>query len=309
MRLSILLMIFVILFSITWAKDLTTEEQRVLVRTALAAIAPDDETTLGAVETKLVENTDITSDTLRLIMNEKIVDLSALESDFDAALADKVVLRRIRMEIDILSSAVVNRDWKINPRKLVYDWLTTQKDTDGNTFDPESQPRIINSTITAKIFPDYVFFKITFTPYPTPRTLPTTVNEQNLFAVDKTGKVTYLPNPAELEKFFKSNTVPVKTDADAKNALNAWLLLSTQYSAHIALNFVNPKLDEIAVNTDAANITAAGKSNIMNVTSSVGTITATLTFDAATGKLTTVKEVRFFKRGVRYQISGVDGWY
>jgi hypothetical protein len=309
MRLSILLMMCVIFFSITWAKDITIEEQRVLVRTALSEIVPEDEKTLGAVETKLIENADISIDTFRLILNEKWADLAVLERDFDAASLEKSVLRRIRIELDILSDATINREWKINPRKLVYDWLVEQKDADGNPFDPEAQPRIIYLANVSKFFPDLVFYKAIFSPYPTPRTLPNTITEQNIFAVDKTGKVTYLANPTALEKLWKSSITPVKNENDAKEALSIWLTLSNQYSAFIALNFVNPKLDEIAVTTDATSIAAAGKSSIMNAISPVGTITATLTFDVTTGKLTTVKEARFFKRGVRYQISGVDGWF
>ncbi len=309
MRFTLLLMISVVLFSIGWSKEMTTEEQRVFIRTALSEIALDDVKTISSTETKLIENVDATPDVFRLIMNEKAADLSVLEHDFDTDMQDKTVLRRMRMEIDVLSNTIINRDWKINPRKIIYDWLIEQKDADGNQFDPEAQPRLVNTATTGKQFSEYVFVKITFTPYPMPRTLPDTINEQNLFAVDKTGKITNLATPADLEKFWKANAAPAKTDAEAKDALNTWLLLSSQYSAHIALNFVNPKSDEIAVTNDGTNIVAAGKANIMNVTSSVGTITTTLTFVIVTGKLQTVKEARFIRRGVKYQISGIDGWY
>ncbi len=309
MRLSILLMIWAVMVCVLFAKDMTIEEQRMAVRTGLSEIVPDDEKSLGTVETKLIENNDLTVDSFRLILKDKTADLSVLEADFDAATQDKVVLRRMRMEIDILFDTIINREWKINPRKLVNDWMVEQKDADGNPFEPEYQPRIVNTIISSKYFPDYVFYKVTFSPYPAPRVLPATLGEQNLFAVDKTGKVTYLPNPTALEKFWKNIAGPAKTDVEVKEAVSLWLTLSTQYSAFIALNFVNPKPEEVAITTEATTITGAGKSNIMNVINSVGTLTATLSFDTTTGKLLTVKEARFIRRGITYQISGVDGWY
>lgn len=148
----------------------------------------------------------------------------------------------------------------------------------------------------AAMFPDHTHFAVLFPLYPVARIAPAPFNSSNVVAIPKKkdGKPVPITDAKGLEKFFKENAAPVKTDKDAEAALKAWLRMSAELNQDGFYKFT-VKYDSASAVGDT--ITTAGNAPVDPQGGNKGEIKATLTFKA--GKLTAADTKVNLTPGVR----------
>lgn len=156
-------------------------------------------------------------------------------------------------------------------------------------------PMPITDEAVTKAFPGSHVFSLVFPQFPVARVPPEPFKSQNLFIVPKDGKLVHLTDTKGLEKFFKDDLKAVKDDDAAKQAAQAWLLLSVTFQQDGFFKFSVPK-DSLKVAEEKGEKKASGKADVKD--GGKGDLTATLTFDDK-GKLTKTAEENAIKPGPR----------
>lgn len=146
-------------------------------------------------------------------------------------------------------------------------------------------------------FPQHLFFAAHLRQFPVARLLPedSKLKNQNLFVVDKDGKVLHLTESKALEKFFQTHLPAAKDDAAMKQAAQAWLALSPE--------FLQDGFFKFKLIPDATKVVAEGKGKkasgqVVLMAGGNGEITCTLIFDES-GKLTAASDATKVRAGPR----------
>jgi hypothetical protein len=158
---------------------------------------------------------------------------------------------------------------------------------------------IVDETV-AKVVGDYQFVAVIFSPYPVARPTPEGFKPDNIYAVNKDGKLKLLSDATDLEKLFAANAAPAKDEKSAKAALTAWLRLTQEFSQDGFFQF-RVDADSLKVEKDGDSLKATGTNSVLPNNKDKGEIKATLTFDS-TGKLIKVSETRDVQAGIRPKI-------
>jgi hypothetical protein len=145
-----------------------------------------------------------------------------------------------------------------------------------------------------KNFANHLFVVLRFRQFPVARQIPEGMQASNLFAVTKDGKAEHLKDVKTLEKFFRAQSPVVKTEADAKAALAAWLTLSPEYRQDGMFKF---EVLEKDFGSDAKDdLVVRGRAMVSQ--GGNGEITAELTYDKE-GKLAKAVERDAIRPGPR----------
>jgi hypothetical protein len=156
-------------------------------------------------------------------------------------------------------------------------------------------PMPIKDDALTRAFPDSYFFSLVFPQFPIARVAPEPFKSQNVLVVPKDGKLVLLTETKKLETFFKDNLRAVKGDDTAKQAAQAWLVLSQSFKQDGFFKFSVPK-DNVKVDEEKGGRKASGKFVVTQ--GGKGELIASLTFNDE-GKLTKVSEENAIKPGVR----------
>jgi hypothetical protein len=162
----------------------------------------------------------------------------------------------------------------------------------------------ITDDAVKRAFPGFYFFVYGFTVYPAQQKIASGFDTRNVFIVSKDSKLQHHkadcldpPNPylKSLEQFFRENLGLVKDDEAAKQAVEAWLRLSEEFTQDEYFHFLITR-DSLLVQTLKDGRKASGKAIVTE--GGKGEIRATLHFTAE-GKLSEIAETNTVRRGVR----------
>jgi hypothetical protein len=158
------------------------------------------------------------------------------------------------------------------------------------------EPQLLwkNDPALGQVFDGTTFIVARYRIYPIARAIPEGLKPSNVFAVGGAGKVQLIPDVPALEKFFRAHARPVRTPADAKAALAAWLTLAQEFHQDgmykfevLTKEFGEEKTGDGQLVRGRAIVTQGGN----------GELNATLTF--ADGKLTKAAESSKIRSGPR----------
>ena len=147
-------------------------------------------------------------------------------------------------------------------------------------------------------FSGYSFYVLRFRRYPVTRVPPEPLRSNNLFIVKPDDSVEYIAGKEMLKTFFRAALAPVKTEAQARDVVKAWLQLAEEFHQD---GFFRFSISEDSLRTAAlkdGGLEASGKAVVNQQGGNMGEIGASLTFDAA-GKLTNVSESVQLHPGMR----------
>jgi hypothetical protein len=161
---------------------------------------------------------------------------------------------------------------------------------------PMAQVKPITDEVVLRALPGYLYYSVLFRQYPVGRLPPSPLKVGNVLAL-KGKDVTPITGDKDLEKFCKANLVPVKAEAAAKDAVQAWLLLSEALHQDGYYEFSIPE-KSLALTPVKDGLQAEGKAVVEPKGGNKGEITVTVAFDSA-GKLTTVEEKAKLVVGIR----------
>jgi len=156
---------------------------------------------------------------------------------------------------------------------------------------------IVDGTL-GHVFGGYLFYVLRFRQYPVSLLPPDPLEPNNIFVVKPDGVVDHLPDVKALETFVRSALPRVATDAEARDAVRAWLRLVQELHQDGFFQFSIP--DESLKVAPARNggRKATGKAVVAPRGGNQGEIVASLTFDRK-GALVSASEAARMKRGVR----------
>jgi hypothetical protein len=145
-------------------------------------------------------------------------------------------------------------------------------------------------------FPDHVLFSVLFPRFPVARVVPEPLKPANVIAVPKKdGKPILVTDTKLLEKLFKENARPIKTAAEADEAIKAWLRAAAELNQDGFYKFT-VKLDD-KTKTDGDTVSGSGQAPVDPQGGNKGEVKATLTFKE--GKLASADTTVDLKPGVR----------
>jgi hypothetical protein len=150
----------------------------------------------------------------------------------------------------------------------------------------------LDNAALERTFSGRLFISVIYRMHPVAVLAPTPLKSQNVFVVAKDGGVEHFTTSKKLEKFFRSDLGPVKSDDQAKDAVRAWLTLSQQFVQDGFFQFTIPDKE---ISGDARKMT--GKAVVEPKGGNKGYLAVTLTFED--GKLAKVQEENQVKVGVR----------
>jgi hypothetical protein len=153
----------------------------------------------------------------------------------------------------------------------------------------------ITDEMFARTFPEHRFFALIFRQYPVARITPEPLKPQNVFVIQKEGKVQHLTGIKPLEKFFRSKLALVQDAESARESAGAWLRLSEEFKQDGFFKFSIPQ-DSLTVQKLRSGVKASGK--VIVTQGGSGEIRVALRFTAE-GKLAEVEEDNTVKAGVR----------
>jgi hypothetical protein len=152
--------------------------------------------------------------------------------------------------------------------------------------------RISELTDGAATFPDHTLFAFVFPQFPVAREAPAPFKAGNVIAIPKKkdAKPVVMTISQDVENFFKASARPVKTEAEAQEAVKFWA------RAHAELNqdgfyMFTVKAEPAKILEEGINVTAAAVADQKNGDS--GEVKATITFkDGKLGDVTTKKNLK-----------------
>ncbi|MFB3892860.1 MAG: hypothetical protein ACE15C_12635 [Phycisphaerae bacterium] len=204
-----------------------------------------------------------------------------------------------------LEGALVTLVWKTEPAKVIKDWvLSKNKD-----FKAELPPAvmIVDDSLTKK-FGDFRFYLIAYRSFPVAMMPPAPLAGRNIFILTRDGKVEHVTTADGLKKFFMGYFPAVASEDDCKDAVNAWLRLSTEIHSDGMMRFAFPQ-DRIKVTKTDNGWEATGTATLGGgagggplrpkpVAGDRGTLDVAITFDAK-GKITNIAEEVNIQAGMR----------
>ena len=189
----------------------------------------------------------------------------------------------------MLEEAILCLKWRINPDKLIRQWIDKNvKGFGGRKFTLRQSPkRIADDAVKTVLGKNYVLCQLRFMQYPVARMSPPPLGANNIFAIHKKDKtVTHIAKIASLEKFFIAKAAPAGDQAALKTTARAWLGLSTI--------LVTDGYYQLAVDTAGITVTKGTGWEVvakaMVKRGGRGHVQAKLTFDAKRKLLAIVQE-------------------
>jgi hypothetical protein len=138
----------------------------------------------------------------------------------------------------------------------------------------------VTNEAVSRAFADYVFFSVLFRRYPVAQVPPRPLKPSNLYAVRRSKEEAphLLTSPGELETFCRTALARAEDDARAKDAVRAWLQLTTVFvqDGYYKFSLVD---ESVRVSRRGADREARGRVVVM--AGGNGEIAVTLRFDAA----------------------------
>jgi hypothetical protein len=156
---------------------------------------------------------------------------------------------------------------------------------------------VITDKATNATFSKATFVVVRFRQWPTAVRPPEKLKSQNVFAVTGPQSAEQLASTADLEKFFRAKTGPIKGPGQAKTILMAWLRLSQELVQDGFYTFEPPS--DIKVNASAAGLAVSGEVQVKPERGNKGSLQAVLVFETSTATLSKVTETNKVVRGVR----------
>jgi len=147
-------------------------------------------------------------------------------------------------------------------------------------------------------FSGYSFYMLRFRTYPVARVPPEPLRPNNLFIVQPDDSVEYIADTEMLKTFFRATLGPVRTEAQARDTVKAWLQLAQEFHQDGFFRFSISEDSLRAAGLKDGGLEVSGKALVNQQGGNMGEIGASLTFDAA-GKLTNVSESVQIHRGIR----------
>src|SRR5262249_9605813 len=143
--------------------------------------------------------------------------------------------------------------------------------------------------------PGHVFVAVHFREWPVSRPTPEPLKHRNVFAVDKDGKVTHLPDAKKLEEFFKS-TLGKQLNQD--KTTRSWLRLRMEYIQDGYYKFKYP--DKAEVTGPGSSLTlVTGIVEVVPEGGNSGSFKAVVRFGRADDFTGVTKEENNVKQGIR----------
>jgi hypothetical protein len=174
-----------------------------------------------------------------------------------------------------------------------------QKEVDTYLADlkgPTPRVKPITDEAVQRALPGFVYFEVLFPQYPVGRLPPPPLKVGNVLAV-KGKEVTAITGEKDLEKFCKANLAPVKAEAAAKEAAQAWLRLSEALHQDGFYEFTIPE-KSLSVTPGKDGLQVEGKAAVEPKGGNKGEIKVEMSFDP-TGKLSNVEEKAKLVPGIR----------
>jgi hypothetical protein len=160
-----------------------------------------------------------------------------------------------------------------------------------------AQVRYLDDPAVAAALPGNLCYAVLFRQYPVARPAPQPLKAGNVFVVMQQGKVEVLSDARAQERFFRDALRPVKDDAAAKRAAQAWLRLAEERHQDGFFQFTIPEKDLDVTRAQEAR-RVSGKARVAPKGGDRGEIRATLAFDAD-GRLARAEEAAELQAGVR----------
>jgi len=202
-----------------------------------------------------------------------------------------------------LNVAIVRLTWGFDPQAKIAAYVAAHfKDFRGQPLQWRGKATHIDDPAIEALLGERLFYAVIQRQYPVARIEgPGGLGVHNVFVLDAAGEVSRLKDLDALEAFFREHLALVKSEATAKQAVRAWLLLAEQFSQDGMFQFEIPD-DGITALTPRPEseyaLYAAGKAVVKAGMGNRGQVAAELTFDAA-GKLKTVKTEANVQAGMR----------
>lgn len=138
------------------------------------------------------------------------------------------------------------------------------------------------------------FYVVRFRSYPVKPPEPLKAN--NLFAIGRDKSVDWLADCVALKGFFREHLPPVKSDADGRNALKAWLRFAEELHQDGYYTF-RLSADSVGARVEGDKRIAFGEARVIE--GGDGYVKATIKFDKAGKVLDASAEVRIKASGAR----------
>jgi hypothetical protein len=169
-------------------------------------------------------------------------------------------------------------------QKQVQDWK-------GNGF----RSLAVDDKVVREVFPNHVFIAVHFPMWPVARVPPAPLKSQNLFAVDKGGKLTHLADSKKLEEFFKG-TLGAGLNQD--KTVRSWLRLRMEYIQDGFYQFKYPE-KTVVVGPGSSLTIVAGVVEVVPQMGNQGSFKALVRFDRADKFSAVTEEENKVIRGIR----------
>lgn len=282
-----------------------TQEQRARVETILDAI--NQENIAGQVaEDALVKEGTLLLPAMQELLTAKREQLQLLPAQCKYLNHWEIAggAAKLASQITALDQAIFRFTFNVNPRSAIIDWAHALKFPDGRAFARQFVPEPVLDVETdrlQRIFTTSRFYLVYLPGYqggaaPSPWVLqafmiPTPLQAINLFAVDKTGKVTLMTGPdLGVKGGALLHSLPRTTTS--RDIAYAWLRLTTSFWwwNNEPLAFLPITEADISVMPGTANTSIVhGVVRVAPLNNNKGQLTVELTFDAD-GKQALVKE-------------------
>ena len=279
-RLIVLCALFLLCATACLSEGVSAEDKK-RVLAILSAVDLAQPATLVLCEETLVNQ----GEPLLPAMRAVLVDLTA---DFTIAVADDRKLGDLPLlyaKRDVLDRAIIRLVWKINPPQLIEQWVQDNGKDIGGLALPRPQ-RFVDARL-AKLFQKHLIYLVRFRQSIVARMLPEPLVANNIFAVDKEGKVRHITDADGLKGLFKDGLPPINNESAAKEALFAWLRIAEELVQDGKYQFTIP-VDAITTTKTDDGITVTGKAVVKAVSANQGELTVTLVF--VHGELTDYKQ-------------------
>jgi hypothetical protein len=119
----------------------------------------------------------------------------------------------------------------------------------------------IDASALTELFPNRVFFAVRYRIYPVARQLPEGMKPSNVFVFDRS-MITHINDAGKLREFFTDKLPPIRDEAAAKKAAQAWLRLSQEFVQDGFYKFAISD-DAIKTASEAGSSKASGKAAVM----------------------------------------------
>ncbi len=165
------------------------------------------------------------------------------------------------------------------PRKAIAHYIENIASKSGPPILQMARLHFIESSALYAVLPDTIFYSLRFPQWPIGFDVPAPLQNNNIFAINKSAKLELLTNERQLEKLFREHMRPAKDGQAAREATFAWLVLGEELAQDGMYQFLITE-SEIKIEQTVSGIISTGKAVAKPVGGNSGEITAKLSFDS-----------------------------